>query len=396
MASAPSVRLPLGDTEVVESLALGPPPQEGGRQRQVVAAALVVILALVAAVVIYNNGQSHSGSSGPVPDPTPTKRSVPNRAATPTPTSSPLQRWRIHGFLDDTDLDLFARSDSRLYRIQTAKQQVTATDTPALQSSGALMFIVDQHEVLVRGWGTPADGFRVVDGKAPDDLPKALKEPDNILPGPPGQLWVTTYRGDDPATRLTDLQGRPVRAAHGPSSYPADNVQADGRHGLILSAAGGYYDITPHGSRRLTRGQLLAVGPTAILTADCDAQLRCSRYVIDRGTGDQRRIGRAPINNNTYGNGTISDNGRYAALWRWTRTGPAELTILNLETGNTLARLGTNNGSGDASSLLWLPDHRLVGILDQHLFIYNPTTEKITRPDLGIDGLQQLGLRTPK
>lgn len=355
-------------------------------------------VAMIAALVFYNNGRSSSNRSGdeppPVPTPTVTGRALPTRAAS-TARPSPVQQWRIHGFLEDTDLDLFARSDGRLYRIQTDTQAVTATTTPALQSGGSLMMIVDRHEVLVRGWGSPGDGFRVVDGKAPDGLPDALKAPDIILPGPPGRLWVTTYRGDDPATRLTDMKGHPVHAAHGPSSYRTDSFQTDGHRGLILAAAGGFYDVTENGPRRLTRGQLIAVGRSSVLTAECDATLRCSRYLVDRGNGQHRRVGDAPINMNTYGNGTISNNGRYAALWHWSRTGPLELTILNLQTGATVARVDNNNGSNDTASLLWLPDGRLVGILDEHLFVYTPTSGKVARPDLGIDGLQQLSLRAP-
>lgn len=383
-----------GDTDVVESLDLGPQPKPGTQRRAVTAIAAVLVV-LVAALIVYNNNRSEPST---IPEPTsvPTSRSLPTRAATPTPVPSPQQQWRIRGFLEHTDLDLFARSDGRLYRIQTGKQLVTAVDTPGLQSSGALIFIVDRDQVIVRGWGSPADGFRVTDGKEPEDLPDALKTPDNILPGPPGRLWVTTYRGDDPVTRLTDLQGRPVRADHGPSSYRADNVQTDGDQGLILAAAGGYYDMTPDGPRRLTRGQVLAVAPAKILTAECDSTLRCSRFLVDRDSGKRRRIGHAPINNNTYGNGTISDDGRFAALWRWTRTGPAELSILNLHTGATVARLDNHTGAGDASSLVWLPNHRLLGILNERLFIYDPTTGEMAQPDLHIDSLQQLGLRTPR
>lgn len=361
---------------------------------------VVAACAVAVGLIVHDAGRSASDGRGGEPTavstPSMSRQRLPTRAASPTPTPSPVRQWQIRGFLDDTDLDLFARSDTHLYRIQTATQTVTATDTPGLQSSGALMVIVDEHQVLVRGWGTPGDGFRVVDGKPPVELPEALKTPDLVLPGPPGRLWVTTYRGDDPSTRLTDLNGRPVQAARGPSAYRADSFQSDGRRGLILSAAGGYYDMTDDGPRRLTRGQLVAVGQTVVLTAECDAELRCARYLVNRDTGQRRRIGAAPVNLNAYGNGTISDNGRYAALWHWSRTEPLELSIQDLHNGTTMTRAASSNGGNDASSLVWLPDGRLVTILDQHLVIYDPANGKITRPDLGLDDLQQLTLRTPR
>jgi len=49
-------------------------------------------------------------------------------------------------------------------------------------------------------------------------------------------------------------------------------------------------------------------------SADCDTTLHCSRYLSNRHTGQRRRIGPTPINNK-YGNGTVADDGRYAALW---------------------------------------------------------------------------------
>lgn len=363
---------------------------------------VVAACVVTAAAVVYNENRSAADGRGDEPPavstPSMSKQRLPTRAAspTPTPTRSPVRQWQIRGFLDDTDLDLFARSDTHLYRIQTASQTVTATDTPSLQSSGALMVIVDAHQVLVRGWGTPGDGYRVADGKPPVDLPEALKAPELVLPGPPGRLWVTTYRGDDPSTQLTDLNGRPVQAARGPSAYRADNFQTDGHRGLILSAAGGYYDMTDEGPRRLTRGQLVAVGRTVALTVECDAELHCARYLVDRDSGQRRRIGGAPVNISAYGNGTISDNGHYAALWHWSRGGPLDLTIEDLRNGTTVTRAASSNGGNDASSLLWLPDGRLVAVLDEHLVIYDPASGKMTRPDLGLDDLQQLSLRNPR
>lgn len=379
----------------MESLDLGPQPRAGSTLRVRVVAVAAAAAVIIAGLAIYHTRHDEPGSS-PAPSPTPTNRPLPTRSATPTPTpsSSSSQQWRIRGFLDDTDLDLFARSDTRLYRIQTAKQLVTAIDTPALLSGGAMILIVDRGQVIVRDWGSPADGFRVYDGKRPEALPEGLATPESIVPGPPGRLWVTTYRGEDPTTRLTDLEGRPVDADPGPSSYPADAFQTDGRGGLILSNAGGYYAMTPEGPRRLTRGQVVAVGSSAILIADCDDTLHCSRYLLDRDTGVRRRIGPAPVNDNE--GGVVSRDGRYAALRRWTRSGSSELRILDLRTGDVLARIADSQGFGDSTSLLWLPGERLIGILDGRLFLYDPSDGKITKPDLHLDDLQQLGLRAPK
>ena len=116
--------------------------------------------------------------------------------------------------------------------------------------------------------------------------------------------------------------------------------------------------------------------------------------LLDRGTGVRRRIGPAPVNDNE--SGVLSRDGRYAALRRWTRSGSSELRILDLRTGDVLARIADSQGFGDSTSLLWLPGERLIGILDGRLFLYDPSDGKITKPDLHLDELQQLGLRAPK
>lgn len=376
----------------MESLDLGPSSgRSTPRQRRVIAVVSAATL-IVAGAIVYSNNRSTADTSPELsPTPRPTVQTQSTRPAPSTPAAD-TQQWRTRGFLDELNLDLFARSDTQLYRIRTANQLITATTTPNLQSGGALIFVVDRKQVLVRDWGSPGEGFLVQDGKGPRELPDRLKTSDDILPGPPGRLWVTTYRGENPTTQLTDLQGRPAQAANGPSSYEADSFQTDGNQGMILASAGGYYAITPEGPRRLTRGQVLATGPTAVLSTDCDSRLRCSRYLVDRNTGHQRRIGPAPINDNE--NGALSRDARFAALWRWTRSGPAELRILDLTTGRTLTRLSDTNGMGDPSSLLWLADNRLIGILDGRLFVYDPNSGKVTKPDLRLDGIQQLRLRT--
>jgi hypothetical protein len=90
----------------------------------------------------------------------------------------------------------------------------------------------------------------------------------------------------------------------------------------------------------------------------------------------------------------LSRDARYAALWQWTRYGPAELRILDLETGRTRIRLSDPNGAADTGSLLWLPGDRLVGILDGRLFVYDAENGNVSKPDLQLDDIQQLRLRT--
>lgn len=65
----------------------------------------------------------------------------------------------------------------------------------------------------------------------------------------------------------------------------------DGAGYLIVYAAGGTYDLRPGSTRRITTGQLLAMGPTGWLTLECDDQLRCFTMAVDRNTWTHRVLG---------------------------------------------------------------------------------------------------------
>lgn len=388
----------------MESLDLGPQPASPRRRRLQVIVAAVVIVGLMIAVGIHNlvSRSSSSAPNGSAP-PTPTSRSTSTPSATrplPTPSGtadaagdSVVQQWRTDGFLSDVDLDLFARSDQYVYRIQTKKKLVTATKTPTSQSSGALTFVVDRRQVIVRDLGNLSPGYVVPDGKPPRPLPRALTRADQIFAGPPGRLWVTARRDDGTSTtRLTDLRGRSVRTARGVTQFRnVDALMSDGFGGLLAASAGGYYELTPQGPRRLTRGVVLATGRTQLLTVDCNSNLECSSYLLNRDTGRQRRLGAVAANMD--GGGVVSDDGRYAALWSWGDSNSWNLRVLDLQTHTTLGKVSDPERFSDYDSLLWLPDNRLVGIQGGKLFVFSPKTGKFDTPKLRIDGLQQLSHR---
>lgn len=383
----------------MESLELGPRPAPPGRRRLLVIAVVVVVVAGLMIIVGIRN--SSSGSSTPEPTqpvsssspPSPTTPSLPTPSRTSEVKPVPIvQQWRTDGFLSDVDLDLFARSDLYLYHIQTKKRLVTSTLTPNLQNSGSLTFVTDRRQVIVRDYGSQADGYVVPDGKPGQSLPPALKLADEVFPGPPGHLWVTTSQDRTSVTRLTDLQGKPVSNARGISQFKNVNVfQPDGSGGLLATSPGGYYELTRHGPRRLTRGAVLATGRAHLLTVDCNSSLKCTSYLINRASGEQRRLG--TVRPNIDGNGTLSDDGRFAALWWWGSAGLGELRVLDLRTNKTVASYSDSDAGSDPGSLVWLPDNRLVGIRDEKIFVLNPTTGRFKIPDLKIDGLQQLSRR---
>lgn len=196
-------------------------------------------------------------------------------------------------------------------------------------------------------------------------------------------MWVTRTRDGNPTTMLTNFSGQPVQRGNGPSRYQGYGwVTADGAGGLLVSTVSGAYQLAGAGPRRITRGTVLATGLHHYLTSDCDARLRCSRYLVTRD-GRQRRIGPGPRED--YGGGTISANGRYAAVWASGSTGSSgwdRLTILDLTTGRAIRSFENRTGQRDDQSLIWLPDNRLIGLRDGQLFMFNPANRQITLPDL--------------
>lgn len=94
--------------------------------------------------------------------------------------------------------------------------------------------------------------------------------------------------------------------------------------------------------------------------------------------------------------GTLSDDGRYAALLTWLPQGAGrELAVLDTASGRPVKRLrSVGPGDMDTDSYLWLPDGRLVGIHDGRFFTFEPRAGRLRFPDLKLpEALMQLTVR---
>lgn len=69
--------------------------------------------------------------------------------------------------------------------------------------------------------------------------------------------------------------------------YP---VATDPLGGVIVQASGGYYIVAPDSRERLTTGMLHAIGERTALVHECDDQLECGYFVIDRSSGAREPI----------------------------------------------------------------------------------------------------------
>lgn len=301
--------------------------------------------------------------------------------------------WTTDPFLQGLDLDLFARDETVLYRIRTRSGQVVATRTPYLNTSGVVTFLAGPNRVLaVNGSRT---GWLVPDGEPAAMVAGPLADIDDAVPGPPGTMWATRTVDGKPVTTLTDFTGHRVNQSPRPAAYRDGGwTFTDGAGGLLLQAPGGTYRLTSNKPRRVTTGRVIATGPNHMLAVECDTRLVCSRVLLDR-IGHRRHISATASDDSAAG--TISRTGRYAALAESGATGIVgwdRVTIIDLDTATTISSFDPKNVQQDEHSLIWLPDNRLLGLRNGHIYLFDPSTKRFTTPNLRLPRpLLQLTIR---
>ncbi len=259
--------------------------------------------------------------------------------------------------------ELFARGPDELLRIEPARGKIVRTPVPELLSNGDVSFLVASDRVLIR----PLDvvpGYEVADGKSARELPTALQQ-SPVFPGPrPDEVWVPTGSGTVggySAVQLFSVGGRPIAR---PVSLPADvqtgQLLGDGAGGLMFSGVGGYYRLGPHGWRRFTSGEPLAVGPTRLFVAECNAQYRCSSTLIDARTGRRTSVPYDPRDRDMLGLGVISPDGRQAAIPAYGPGGANVVRLVDLRTSTQrFTRLTVDLQTNvSTATLVWSPDSR--------------------------------------
>lgn len=377
-----------------EELLLGPPPpapDQRRRQLLILAAVVAVVILIAGGSIIANQSREPAGGSAPTPTPTPRSTTSSPESASPTASANPRPVVRTFGpSLRDLGVDLFARGENTVFRIETRAGRITTTPLAALDSTGPISLIAGPEQVLLRSMNE-GPGYTVRDGQPARALTGRLGEAGTTLPGPPNRLWISTHEWGSPMT-LVDFEGRSTGRTVNPGY---GGLVGDGAGGLLLSDVGGTYEATPAGARRLTRGVVLAVGPRHLLLADCDAQHICSSFLYDRSTRTQRRLAR--VQTNELPTGLISPNGRYAALATYPGNGESQLFgVIELLSGRSLipqGEIGMAEFDTLAESHLWLPDNRLVGLRRGRLYVLDPNTGKIEEPGLGLPALVQITAR---
>lgn len=398
----------------VEWLDIGPPSAAGAsdpphtvdpllrrrRRRQGLVAALLVLAGVVAVAV----ARRHEGTS-PLTLPTgapssaqpsSTARNVPAPSATATRTPpAVVTRVLGHPLLGvRAGWELFARGPGVVIRIEPARGRVTTTELPLLGSDGPTSFVVGPYGALIRPQDS-VEGYLVPDGRPARTLAGAFAQASQILPGPRwGEVWLVGEAGAVRPIRLTrvDDTGQVLQSINPPLSGFVTG--SDGAGYLLMSGIGGVYDLRPDGAHRITSGSVLAVGPTRFLLAECDERYHCSRIVVDRTSGARRVIPGSGVEPFAP-SGTISPDGRTAAILGSDRDGQQVLRLVDLATGAEQSPQVTVNSDFSEQTLVWSPDGRwLFGVAGQGwLFALDPRTARLQLLDVTLPEMTQLAIR---
>jgi hypothetical protein len=339
---------------------------------------------------------SPQASSGSFVDPPPIVVTGPSGGVsaglTAVPRSGPPKVTSLgHPLLGvPADWELFARGPNVVIRIQLARGRITTTAVPVVNTDAPVAFFVGSDRVIVRSVDDPI-GYVVRDGKAVTESPPTMRHGAWLLPGPDQRhLWLDLPPGGDYGIALLKLDGTPTGAR---IEVPVGTgvLGADGAGYVLLSGIGGTYDARPGRIHRITSGIVLASGPTRWLTVDCDDSFICRDVVIDRASG-ARHSWDGPVQSLTENSGTISPDGRTAALPRY-----GGISLIDLDSGaeRPIGVTPPSDNSQVAPLMVWSPDSRWLFMPDSagRVMIINRATGRATPLGTRLPPVDHLALR---
>jgi hypothetical protein len=334
-----------------------------------------------------------SSSSGSFVDPPPTSVTVGSAGLAAVPQGGRPKVTRIgHPLLDvPADWELFARGSNVVVRIQLALGRVTTTAVPVANHDAPVAFLVGSDRAMVRSVDDSI-GYVVRDGRPVTESPPALRHGAWILPSPDQRhLWMDLPPGDDYGIALLTLDGTPT-GTRIEVPFGTGVLGPDGAGYVMLSGIGGVYDARPGRIHRITSGIVLAAGPTRWLTVECDDSFICRDVVVDRASG-ARHSWNGPVESLTENSGTISPDGRTAALPRY-----GGISLVDLDSGAERP-IGVALPSGDNSQvaplMVWSPDSRWLFLPDSagRIMVIDRATGRATALQARLPPVEQLILR---
>lgn len=358
---------------------------------------LLLAAVLVAAVLVQANRHPSVPAAAPASRSTaPSSASVaPQTTKTAPITVTQLQR----PLLGQTgNWTLFGRSDGVLIRIDLARNEITRTVVPSLQSGAPVYFVPAAGEVIIRSLDF-VPSFVVPDGRPARPVPAGFGPGGPIFPGPDaGHVWVDTGDNEHQAVTLTALDGSAtgtvLRLPAG--SSPLEAVGGGGAGQLLVTSENGLYLVQLERVRHISTGNLLATGPTGWLVAECVQPRHCRQVLIDRVTGQRRLLGPESANGGYRAPwGQIAPDGRTAAIFDVGSDGHNTVELVDLHTGSispTGLHLYETVNDG---TIGWSPDGRWLFAIDLNgnLTVLDQATRQVRSLPGPLPPLTQLAIR---
>ncbi|HUF98712.1 MAG TPA: hypothetical protein VMM60_11345 [Ilumatobacter sp.] len=172
------------------------------------------------------------------------------------------------------------------YRIDLASATVRRYPGRIGQPS-ALAFVNDGQLLRYNRWDSSGRTLVALDGTT---TMLSLPGSGQVGIDGTGTLWSVDFEGSPFGdARRFDQYGNPLGESF--AMPTSGGIMFDPAGGLIVIDASGAYELDDDGAAmRLAVGDILALGATTAIVRECDAELVCSSFIVDRASGERRQI----------------------------------------------------------------------------------------------------------
>jgi hypothetical protein len=329
---------------------------------------------VVAVAVVANIWHGQSGSSSRQPG----SADVPSTAKFSSPLQQPAAAVRHVNQLPGLPADwaLLALSGQSVVRVDLAAGSLQTT--PARwHSADATVRWQAESPVVLGATGTAGNAAISRDTLVP--LGGAVATSPVVLPGPrPDEVWIAAPGHQ---LQLVGLDGWPTdQTVSLPASAPLWDVNPDGAGFLLVRSAHGVYATQPGRRQFVTRGEVVAIGPSGWLAREC-TRASCRLVFVGRHDG-VRRVLRASFPE-AIGLGLIAPDGRHVAMHGLSRSGTSVVVVVGLrgDRASDVAAIPAEEHGGDPGA--WSPDGRYLFVAEANGGVASYDTRKGTTTRLG-------------
>ena len=170
---------------------------------------------------------------------------------------------------------------------------------------------------------------------------------------------------------VTEVTGGPVAEY---DIWSIRHIPATGE--AVVEDSGGAYALDAAGAvRRITAGDLVAVGQNHLVVRECNEALVCIHFRIDAVTGDRQLVVVPDFEQQFRGYDptiSVSPDGSMMTYLDW-ESGPLERRLVHLDTGAT-EEIASNDQYGYGANAGWAADSSGIFVIDGRELMFHDTT----------------------